>query len=50
LNAGQEVSGFSQHRLGRHHRAGPVSEGATTFQVVRLAAIEERYQCTGIEQ
>jgi hypothetical protein len=50
LNAGQEVSGFSQHRLGRHHTAGPVREGTTTLQVVRLAAIEERDQCTGIEQ
>jgi hypothetical protein len=45
LNAGQEVSGFSQHRLGGHPTAGPVSDGATTFQVVRLAAIEERHQC-----
>jgi hypothetical protein len=45
-----DVSGFGQHRLGRHHRAGPVGEGTTALQVVRLAAIEERDECTGLEQ
>ena len=49
-NAGQEVSGFGQHRFGRHHRTRPVGEGPTAFPVLRLTAIEERDQGAGIEQ
>jgi hypothetical protein len=40
-NAGQEVSGLGQHRLGRDDRAGPVGEGATAPQVLGLAAVEK---------
>ena len=50
VNTGEEVSGFGQHRLGRHQRAGPVGEGTTALQVVRLAAIEKRNECTRVEQ
>ena len=50
VNAGEEVSGFGQHRLGRHQKTSPAGEGTTALQVVRLAASEKRNECTGVEQ
>ena len=50
MDTGQEVRRFRQHSLGRHNRTGPLGKGTTAFLMVRLAAIEERDEGTGIKK